>query len=680
MRRFPRLLALSVLAAGCAAEPPPPAAPPPAPPEPVATPTVAPAPAPPPPERLAADTPRTTSSGATFTAPAGWSISGSGPLVVLETPEPGSHVALFDVAGGTADAAVAAAWAAYQPGFKRPIKVSTARPGRQGWDERKVFDHETSPNERLVVFASAYRHGETWTVLLVDAAEPIFGKRIAAVQLVLDSLRPKGHVPETFAGKKAHPLDKARIKQLTDFVEAGLRDLGIPGAGVAILEGGKVVYEGGLGVKELGKPGKVDKDTLFAVASNTKGMTTLLLARLVDEGKLTWDTPVEKVYPGFKLGDAETSAKVQVKHLVCACTGLPRQDLEWIFEFGRITPKSSMDLLGGMQPTSKLGEMYQYSNVLAAAGGWVAAHVISPGKELGAAYDDAMRKLVFEPLGMKGATFDMARMEKGNHASPHSYDYDAKPALEKMTPNRAVVPVRPAGGAWVSAHDMAKYVALELSKGVLPNGKRLVSEAAITARRAPQVTTGETSTYGMGISVDTTWGTPFVHHGGSLFGYKSDWIAFPEHGVGAVLLTNSDRGGMLLRPFQRKLAEVLFDGRPEAAEDLAARFKAHSTAIAKERERLVLPPDGAAVSKLASRYTSPELGGLEVKRQGTTVVFDFGELSTSVASRKNDDGTTSFISVDPGLLGFDFVAGERGGKRVLVIRDAQHEYVFTEAG
>ena len=68
-----------------------------------------------------------------------------------------------------------------------------------------------------------------------------------------------------------------------------------------------------------------------------------------------------------------------------------------------------MDLLGTMQPTSKFGEVFQYSNLLAAAAGWVAAHVVYPDKELGAAYDEAMKKLVFEPLGMKTATFDMAR-------------------------------------------------------------------------------------------------------------------------------------------------------------------------------------------------------------------------------------------------------------------------------
>jgi len=127
-------------------------------------------------------------------------------------------------------------------------------------------------------------------------------------------------------------------------------------------------------------------------ASNTKGMTTLLLAMLADEKKLQWDQPVTQLYPSFKLGDADTTRQVLVHHLVCACTGLPRQDLEWLFEFKDATPASSLASLGTMQPTSRFGELFQYSNLMAAAAGYVGAHLYDPSRDLGAAYDDAMEK------------------------------------------------------------------------------------------------------------------------------------------------------------------------------------------------------------------------------------------------------------------------------------------------
>jgi hypothetical protein len=153
----------------------------------------------------------------------------------------------------------------------------------------------------------------------------------------------------------------------------------------------------------------------------------------------------------------------------------------------------------------------------------------------------------------------------------------------------------------------------------------------------------------------------------------------PDQGIGAVILTNADNGRMLERPFMRRLLEVVFDGKPEAVGDVDARAAAQKASIAKDRERLVVPADGAEVAKLAAHYISSSLGDLTVRRSVSSITFDFGEWKSTVASRKNDDGTISFITIDPAVDGYEFVAAERGGKRVLIIRDGQHEYVFNEA-
>ncbi|MEO8055886.1 MAG: serine hydrolase [Acidobacteriota bacterium] len=631
-------------------------------------------------EVLAADSLRTTAAGATFTAPAGWTVKTQGPLVVLDPPEGDSHLAIVDVEAKDAEAAVAAAWAAYKPDAKRPLRLATPGAPRSGWEERKSFEYETSPNERVVVVAGAWRAGKAWIVFILDATEPTAEKRGAPIGLVLQSLRPKGYSRESFAGKKAHPLDAARIAVLKAFVEDGMKQYAVPGVGLSFLDGGKVVWEGGLGVKELGKPDKVDADTLFIAASNTKALTTLLLAELADEKKLGWNQPVTQVYPAFKLGDAATTKQVLVKHLVCACTGLPRQDMEWLFEYRSATPASALGLLGTMQPTSKFGEVFQYSNLMAAAAGFIGGSLVYPGRELGAAYDEAMQAKVFGPLGMKNTAFDFARALRGNVAQPHGDDPDGKTVRARMDLNESIVPARPAGGVWTSARDLSKYVAMELAKGTLPGGKRLVSEENLLARRAPQVSVGEDVTYGMGLFVDKKWGIPIVHHGGDLAGYHSDMIWLPEHGVGAVILTNSDAGVALRGPLLRRLVEVLFDGKPEAEEQIRVGVKQRAAAIAKARERLVIPADPAAAERLAARYASKALGELGVRKgAGGAVVFDVGEWRSAVASRKNDDGTISFITIDPTIEGFEFVVADKNSKRSLVLRDAQHEYVFDEA-
>ncbi len=525
----------------------------------------------------------------------------------------------------------------------------------------------------------ARRAKNTWTVVILDGKQPTFEKRGSAVGQMLGSLRPGTYQRESFAGRKAGALNAERLAQMKEFVETAMKKLDVPGAGIAFIDNGKIVYEAGLGVKELGKPDPVDANTLFMAASNTKGMTTLLLAKLVDEGKVKWEDHVTKVYPKFKLGDAKTTEQVRIENLICACTGLPRQDLPWLFEFRKATPAFSMEMLGKMQPTSGFGEVFQYSNLMASGAGYVAGYLYNPKLELGAAYDEAMQKKIFDPLQMKSTTFDFARALKGNHASPHAWDVNGKQMAASMDLNYSIQPHRPAGGVWTSAHDLIRYIQLELAKGKLPNGDVLVSETNLLARRKPYVKVGAYGSYGMGLQVDNRWGTPVVSHGGSMIGFKSDIMFLPEHGIGAVILTNSDTGGLMLGSFKRRLLEVLFDGKPEAAEDIAKAAENYRAVQAKFRERLVVPADSEAAGRLAAHYTSPELGDLAVRHQGSATVFDLGEWRSSVASRKNDDGTISFMTIDPGGAGFEFVESKRNEKRSLIVREGQHEYIFTEA-
>jgi CubicO group peptidase (beta-lactamase class C family) len=628
--------------------------------------------------QLAADTAMTTAGGATFKAPLGWTVTASSNKVLLAPPENDSRLVLIDVVAPDGAAAIAAGWASYRPDANRLLRITTPQTPYNGWIERHIFDYETSPNEKAVVYALVWRKDQHWTVTIVEATRSTFDKRNAGFALVIGSLRPNGYQREMFTGRKAHRLDSERIVLLTKYVQDVMQQFAIPGVGLSLIDGGKIVFEGGFGVKALGMPDPVDANTLFLAASNTKAMTTLLLAELVDEHKMRWDQPVTELYPKFRLGDAETTRQVLVKHLVCACTGLPRQDLEWLFNFGTATPGSSLALLARMQPTTHFGETYQYSNVMAAAAGYVAAFVLSPGREFGAAYDEAMRSRVFGPLGMSRTTFDFTKAMSGNFASPHGDDVDGKTTLARMDNNYSVVPVRPAGGMWTSAHDLSGYLQMELTLGVLADGTRLVSRENLVERRRGQVQMGEDTAYGMGLVIDTRNGIPVVHHGGVLFGYKSEMMFLPDHGIGAVILTNSDTGGFLTGLFRRRLLEVVFDGEPEAVEQAKVALAQRTADIAKNRERLVVPADPAIVSKLAAHYISPALGELRVRTQSGETVLDFGTWRSAMASRRNNDGTTSLISIAPTIFGFNFVMGERDGKRALVIREAQHEHAFVE--
>lgn len=627
--------------------------------------------------KINADTPLQGPGGVEITGAADWSVRRTRDMLLIDAPENDATLALVDLDAPNAAAAVNAAWLQFRPGVKRVPRVITKGLGRTGWDDRAVASYDISANARMAVSATALRSGRKWAVVLLEGALATVQKRGAALEMMQGSVRPRGYKAESFAGRKANRLDPARIARIRAFVETGIKALRIPGAGLALLQDGKVVYEGGVGVRKHGRQPKVDARTMFMVASNTKPMTTLLLASLADAGKLRWDQPVIELYPGFKLGDPETTSKVQFKHLVCACTGLPKQNMEMMFEFGRATSRSSIDLLASIKPTSKFGELYQYSNLMASAAGYIGAALAHPGVEAGAAYDNAMHERIFSPLGMSDTTFDFDKALAGNHASPHTIDYANRLRVTGTEMDRSIVPYRPAGGIWTSARDFIRYVQLEANEGRLSDGTQLVSRANLLARRIPQVASGDGLTYGMGLETMMISGIPIINHGGSLPGFKSNFLLLPD-GVGAVLMTNADDGYALLSAFQRYLLEELYDGKPEAADDLRIASASNRHAHTRNRSRYTVPPAPSVIGQLAARYGSRELGELAVIRKGSQAFIDVGEWKTAVATRKNKDGTASLLTITPGLDNFQFVVGSKDRKRTLTLHDGQHQYVFSE--
>lgn len=628
-----------------------------------------------------ADTPGTTTDGNSFVVPAGWSTKTTGPAAILTAPEAGSHIALVDVSARDGDAAVATAWAAYDPKARWPLKQAGDRPVRNGWEQIRSYRYQTAESEQRTINALAMRRGERWTVAIIDMARNVAGKRDSQIELVFGLLMPRGYSRETFADRTAHTLDATRIEALKQFVENARQQFDVPGAAIGIVQNGKVVLAEGFGERERGKPDKVDADTLFMIASNTKPLTTLMLAKLVDAGKFTWDTPVTEVLPSFKLGDAEVTRQVRMKHLVCACTGMPRQDMETYLLSEGATPASVMATLATMKPTSKFGELYQYSNIMASAAGYAGGHALHPQWELGAAYDAAMQSLVLDPLGMASTTFDFDRAQRGNHSSPHSQDVEGQTVPISMDINYTEIAGRPNGGAWSNVHDLLRYVQMELDKGKLPDGTRYISEAPLLARRVQQVAKGDNVGYGMGVRIDRSSGTTLHNHGGTAFGYISDVLWLPEHGVGAVILTNADAGGIYLRGlFRRRLMEVLFDGNEEAVANAGVQSNRMKEEFAAGQKGMTLPVDPSVVQGLAAHYVSTELGDIRVSRKGTATWFDFGDWQSEMASRRDDDGTITLVTVSPGVNGWlSFVVADERKQRSLILRDAQHEYRFSAA-
>lgn len=685
MRRRASVSAICVLTACGGTAPRPATAPPSAP---ATTASVEPAPARPAPspapgtERtLAADQPLTTASGSTLSAPAGWTVRERADALTLIEPAREATVTFVEVSGALdRDAAARAAWAKVDPTFAAPVAQAQDVPASDGWEQLAQLVYVTPTEESRAVVAVLRRYRGTWYVALVQGTLAALDRRGAQLGTAIESFRVPGMEQESFAGKPA-VMDAARLAQLAEFIEAARQEAGVPGVAVAVVKHDQVLLAKGFGVRELGDPAPVTPDTRFMIGSTTKALTTLMMARLVDAKKLTWDTPVTQLWPSFALGDKDTTAKVTLQHTVCACTGMPRRDLEFIFEYAGVSPETRIASMRDMQPTTGFGETFQYSNLMVAAGGYLASLAVAPtrgGKtpRFDDAYAAAMRAQVLGPLGMKSTSLFTEQALRGEHAMPHARGLAPSYEVIPLTFEGAVEAVRPAGAAWSTVRDLAQYAQLELGEGML-GGRRLVSRESMQRRRTPQIKISDEASYGLGLMIEKDHGAALLHHGGNTIGFTSDVFVLPEHDLGVVLLTNAGGANALRSAVRRRFLELAFGGKPEAQRDLVAAGARMRKRLEEARALIKNPPDTAWMSRLVGTYHNEDLGKLEVRQQGAGYLVDAGEWSCAATQEIDLDKTPKLVLTGAPYGGFELVPRVEGGKTVLVLDAGQVKYVFS---
>ena len=629
-------------------------------------------------KELPEDTKLATSSGATFTVSKGWLVARSDNVIVIQEPQRELAAAFLEVSAPTVEEAIAQAWKRWKPDFARTVRQTAKPPASGGWDEMAQIAYEVPAEERRVVLGAARRKGATYYVTLVDGAVAAAERRGAQLNIAIGSLEVAARAEENLAGRKAHVLDASRAERLLAFAEEARQQAKVPGVALAVVQNGRIVLEKGLGVRALGKNEPVTPTTLFMIGSMTKPLTSLMMARLVDRKRFSWDTPITTLLPSFALGDPDATRRVTMAHTVCACTGLPRWDMEFIFESNKSSPESRIELLRAMKPTTGFGETFQYSNLMVAAGGYVSAMTAARSKDLRRAYVEAMSAEVLEPLGMTATALDIDVAVKREHASPHSRTLTFDAELLPTETERGVDSVMPAGGAWSNVRDLSRWLLLELGKGTL-NGKQVVSETNLLERRKPRVKISAKQSYGLALFVDESRGLQAIGHGGNTFGFSADATFFPEHDLALVVLTNAQASNAYMGAVRRKLVELLFDADQEAETNFAFGIKQLGENIKKQLEEITLTPDPAFVEPLAGAWTNPRLGVINVRREGNGFTLDAGEWKAPIGEHKDRSGARRIILTGPPFAGLTFWPQQTEGKPTLLFETAQQKYVFERA-
>ncbi|CAA9314277.1 MAG: Beta-lactamase class C-like and penicillin binding proteins (PBPs) superfamily [uncultured Gemmatimonadetes bacterium] len=313
----------------------------------------------------------------------------------------------------------------------------------------------------------------------------------------------------------------------------------VPGVSIAVVEGGRIAWARGFGVREAGTADSVTSTTLFQAASISKPVAATGMLRMVDEGKLALDTPVNEYLVSWKLPENQFTAreKVTLRRLASHSAGLTVHGFAG-YAAGERVP-TAPEILDGNGPSNSQpvrvnavpGSMWRYS------GGGTTIEQLVMADVAKEPFPALMRRLVLEPAGMANSTFEqpLPAALRGAAASGHGEEGEMIPGRWHVYPEMA------AAGLWTTPSDLLTW-AMEIAAARGGRSARILSRPTATAMLTPQK-----GASGLGPTLGGRGDGFFFSHGGSNAGFRAQLIYFPETGQGAAVMTNGAGGDRLAR-------------------------------------------------------------------------------------------------------------------------------------
>jgi CubicO group peptidase (beta-lactamase class C family) len=348
-----------------------------------------------------------------------------------------------------------------------------------------------------------------------------------------------------------------KLKEIDDYANVVMDTWKGPGMAIGIVKDDKLVFAKGYGVRELGKPEKVDENTLFAIASNSKAFTAASLAILVDEKKLNWDDKVSKYLPDFRMYDPWVTSELTIRDLVSHRVGLDTFSGDLLWYDTTYSSDEILHRLRYLKPVSSFRTRFGYQNLMFIAAGKVIEKVS------GKTWAEFVRERILTPLAMN-RTETSVRDLKDNVAMPHN---ESGGKLRPL-PHGNVDGAAAAAGLNSSVADLSKWIRLQLGHGKF-EGKQIFSEAQscqmwqpnimlpISEAAAKNNPTRHFNAYGMGWFLNDYQGRKIMNHSGGLDGMLSYTVLIPEENVGFVVLTNNESPSFAI--MMNKIMDVFTD-------------------------------------------------------------------------------------------------------------------------
>ncbi|MGH2614673.1 MAG: serine hydrolase domain-containing protein, partial [Thermomicrobiales bacterium] len=553
-------------------------------------------------------------------------------------------------------------------------------PGLVGLRPFTLVEYQGAP-VALTVQAVGFAEGGTIYALLVWADRDEAVRRESQMRTAALGIEITGAEEVSLQGAAPRKLTPSLLAEVDAYVGATMEHFGIPGAAYAVVQDGQIIHAEGFGVRALGHPEPVTPETMMLVASVTKPMTTTYMATIVDDGSMRWDTPVVDVLPSFAVADPAVTPSLIMSDLVCACTGVPKRDLELAFESDGVTARETIASLRDFTFFTPVGEAYQYSNQMAAAGGYITA--IAGGGSLDTAHADYVRDMeqsIFGPIGMADTTFSLAAVQdRGNYAMPHTLALDGSVTPFPLTLEADVDVVAPAGGAWSTVADLGRFVITQLQRGRTPDGTRVVTEANLNETWTPRVQIAPDISYGLGWIVTDYKQQPLLYHTGGTLGYNAEVAFLPEAGLGVAIVINQSNMLAFAEAVRNRVFELAFEQPPAGDAAIAFASEQQQQALAELRG-MIQPLDENAVTAFLGTWAHPLLGTVTLTLDDGRLVADAGEIASQLlAARDASTGKTFYVTATPPVIGLRISLRDNPGPRSLIVYDpaSTETYVFA---
>jgi CubicO group peptidase (beta-lactamase class C family) len=334
-------------------------------------------------------------------------------------------------------------------------------------------------------------------------------------------------------------------EEVDHLVNRALTAFDVPGIAVAIVKDGKVIHAKGYGVKSIATNERVDANTLFGIASNSKAFTSAALAILVDEGKIKWDDKVVKYLPNFKMYNEYVTNEFTIRDLLThrSGLGLGAGDLMIWPDGSNFTAQDIVQNLQYLKPVSAFRTKYDYDNLL-----YIVAGEIIPVVS-GKSWSDFVEERIMKPLEMNQSAASFVRLkDTTNIIAPH-VPIDGKLKVIKRYQNQLF---DAAAGIYSNVNDLSKWAIMQMNNGKYgTENKVLFSEKEHnemwqlqtiipTKTRAPYNT--HFNGYGLGWFLSDVKGYKQVTHTGGLEGIVTQVTLLPELNLGIIVLTNQQSG------------------------------------------------------------------------------------------------------------------------------------------